>query len=664
MVGSMKRFLRWLLFGVVLIVAAGGGTIAWLGRDTAPTHASLRSADLVPIIPVRDFFANTGAEWEHRVSPMGTFVARRAVRLTKEVVIISDTSLKQEFAVLEDVNYYFWSPVIEELHVGIDGRLWRIDPTNADRARWLDVTPRGFQSWYILNQPKTSEDPWIVSSSDRNPAFADLFKTRLDGGGKELFLENGGQTLGWALGHDHTPVMRFDRSEKDKTKVMVLDDPQTDAWRELFTVDAFETFWVHELTKDGKFAFANSSRGRDKVAVVKVDLQSGAEEVLAANERTDVFRIVNLSAHDDQLDLALPHAKGSRPIPLSQNGEALLRVLDQFGDEVMIDGIVNSGGSPHLMAFLSPEAKNYQNILIDLEAEQTFDLGDYVFRRDHLDKIAPTEEVFFTARDGLEIPALLVRPLGVDGPAPMVVEVHGGPSSHVEWEYNNFRQFLVNRGYVVLSVNFRGSTGYGRAFQAAAFGEFGRAMQTDLYDAVAWAVENGIADPDAVAINGSSYGGYASAMAATDPDGPFSAAIIEHAVLDVEYQMRNNPFAWGLNTYHLERYFGSLEIPADVQDMRTYSPSNRIEGLQIPVMVVAGKRDGIVGFEQSEEFLRRAREAGMEPEEMIFEDEGHGIDRWQNTVRHARRVEDFLAEHLGGRSGGFDYIEIAVEVLD
>ncbi|WP_171130287.1 MULTISPECIES: S9 family peptidase [unclassified Ruegeria] len=660
----MKRFFKWLLALVVLLGTVGGGTIAWLSRDTAPTHASLKSADLPPIIPIRDFFANTGAEWEHRVSIIGTYVARRAVRLTKEVVILSDAALKNEFAVIENVDYYFWSNVVEELHVSIDDRLWRVNPSNADRENWMDVTPRGFQSWFIVNQPETSEDPWIVSSRDRNPAFADLYKTRLDGGGKELFIENEGQTLGWAIGQDHKPVMRFDRAEKNKTKVLVFDDPATEVWRELFTLDAFETFWVHEVTVDRLFAFANSSRGRDKSAVVKVDLQTGAEEVLAADERTDIFRVVNLSNHDGQLDLALPHRKGMPPIPLSEQGKTLRRILDLFGNEVMIDGIVNSGGSPHLLAFLSPEAKNYQNILIDLEAEQTSDLGDYIFRRDHLDKIAPTEEVFIPARDGLEIPALLVRPLGVDDPVPMVLEVHGGPASHVEWEYNNFRQFLVNRGYAVLSVNFRGSTGYGRAFQSAAFGQFGRAMQTDLYDAVAWAVENGIADPEAVAINGSSYGGYASAMAATDPDGPFAAAIIEHAVLDVEYQMRNNPFAWGLNTSYLERYFGSLNNPDDVEDMRAFSPSNRIDGLQIPVMIVAGKRDRIVGFEQSEEFLRKAREAGLEPEELIFEDEGHGIDRWQNSIRHARRVEEFLTEHLGGRSGGFDYIEIAVEVLD
>lgn len=660
----MKLFFKWFLALLLLAGVFAFGIIGWLSRDTAPTHASLQSADLPPVIPVRDFFANTGAEWEHRVSIKGTYVARRAVRRTKEVVILSDATLKNEFVVFENVDYYFWSNVMEELHVGIDGRLWRVDPKNADEENWQDVTPRGLQRWYIANEPETPEDPWVVSSKDRNPAFSDLYKTRLDGGGKELLIENEGQTLGWALGQDHTPVLRFDRADNDKAKVLVRDDPATDDWRELFTVEAFETFWVHEVTEDRRFVFANSSRGRDKSAVVRVDLRTGEEEVLAEDARTDIFRVLNLSYHDDQLDLALPHAKGAPPIPLSEKGEALLRVLGAYGSEVMIDGIMNSGGSPHLMAFLSPEAKSYQNILVNLETEQSTNLGDYVFRRDHLDKIAPTEEVFIPARDGLEIPALLVRPLGVDGPAPMVLEVHGGPAGHVKWEYNNFRQFLVNRGYAVLSVNFRGSTGYGRAFQSAAFGQFGRAMQTDLYDAVAWAIENGIADPGAIAINGGSYGGYAAAMAATDPEGPFAAAIIEHAVLDVEYQMRNNPFAWGLSKYRLERYFGSLDNPDDVEDMRKFSPSNRIDGLKIPIMVVAGKRDQIVGFEQSEEFLRRAREAGQEPEAMIFENEGHGIDHWQNNIRHARRVEEFLAEHLGGRSGGFDYIEIAIEVLD
>jgi len=135
----------------------------------------------------------------------------------------------------------------------------------------------------------------------------------------------------------------------------------------------------------------------------------------------------------------------------------------------------------------------------------------------------------------------LLRPKGVDGAAPMVLEVHGGPARQVKWEYHHFRQFLVNRGYAVLAVNFRGSSGLGKIYQAAGYGEYGRKMQDDLVDATLWAIDQGIADPKAIAINGSSYGGYASAMGLVrDPD-LFKAGIIEHAMLDVAYQSQYPP---------------------------------------------------------------------------------------------------------------------------
>ena len=147
----------------------------------------------------------------------------------------------------------------------------------------------------------------------------------------------------------------------------------------------------------------------------------------------------------------------------------------------------------------------------------------------------PTETVQITARDGMKLNALLLRPKGVDGAAPMVLEVHGGPARQVKWEYHHFRQFLVNRGYAVLAINFRGSSGLGKIYQAAGYGEYGRKMQDDLVDATLWAIDQGIADPKAIAINGRSYGGYASAMGLVrDPD-LFKAGIIEHAMLDVAY---------------------------------------------------------------------------------------------------------------------------------
>ena len=303
-------------------------------------------------------------------------------------------------------------------------------------------------------------------------------------------------------------------------------------------------------------------------------------------------------------------------------------------------------------------------IYFDLTASTTTKLGDFYFQQKHGDRLVTTDAVHITARDGRQLNALVLRPKGVDGPVPMVVEVHGGPAHHVEWEYNHFRQFLVNRGYAVLTLNFRGADGLGKAYQAAEFGEYGRKMQDDLVDATNWAVDQGIADPNALAIMGSSYAGYAAAMALVRDPALFEAAIIEHTMLDVAYQSQYPPHSWGLHLALWQRYFGNAENSDDLKQMQQRSPMAKIDSLQAATLMVAGKRDGVIGFEQTENFIKQAKAASKNIDSLIFENEGHGIDKWQSRIRRARRVEDFLAMHLGGRSGNFDWIEPVAAYLD
>ena len=658
------RLLRYVI-GIILILAAGaGGTLLWLTRDTAPTHPTLAEADLPDIIPVRHFWANTGGEWSYAASLDGTYLSYRAVRGATEVLIVQNRDTGEDVLVLEDVDFSFWSDVAPLILVSIDGRLWQIDPGLPTRDFWRDVTPRGFGGWSIDSAVKAQEDRWIVSSRDRNPAFADIYTTRQDGGGRELLILNEGRTLSWHFDTENHPHLRFDRLDNDQVEVLALDDPESDEWRQVTVIDPDEAFWIIESTPDREHVIAISSRGRDKSAIVRMAVADGAEEVIASDPVTDLYEVYNLDPFDGLVDLVATDAPGGGLTALSPRGEILKSAIEGLGQRMDIDGLTTSGDGRFVTMTLSPEAKSYIYMLFDLESGETTQLGTFNFLERHGDKLSSTEEVTIPARDGLDIPALLLRPQGTDGPVPMVVEVHGGPADHVTWGYGHGRQFLVNRGYAVLSVNFRGSTGYGRAFQRAGYGEYGRAMQTDLYDAAQWAIDQGIADPDAIAVQGGSYGGYASAMAATDPESPFSAAIIQHAVLDMEYQMRNNPFAWGLNDYSMERYFGRLDNEDDLQAMRTYSPINRVEDLSMPVLLIAGKRDSIVGFEQTEEFLARVEELGKDTDALIFEDEGHGVAGWQNSIRLSRKGEDFLAEHLGGRSGGWDIIEGVMPLLE
>ena len=656
----MRWFLK-ILVALGGIAALGVGGLAWLQRDQAATHPSLVGADLPAMIPVRDFWADTAAEWGYKASADGAYIAHRSVRMTQDVLVLKATD-GDELGNWPDVWGYFWSDFAPLLYViSEESRMWEVDPSNPTRENWRDVTPRGFANWYVNHRVPNADASWVVSSADRNPAYQDIYTTRQDGGGKSLFLENEGQTLAWILDHQQIPIIRMDRDGSDDTEVFVADG---DDWRSLFTVDAFEQFWIYATTSDNRYAFASSSRGRDKAAIVRVDLETGEEEILVSDPDVDLTWALDLNPWDDTLDLVISHAAGAPRTPLSAKGQALDRLIGQLGEKVDHDGIFSAGDGRFVTVTASPEAKSYSYVLFDLETKTTKKLGEFSFRKRHLAKLAETQEVVVRARDGLPLPSLLMLPPGTAGPVPMIVQVHGGPASHMQWEYHHFHQFLVNRGYGVLAVNFRGSTGYGRKFQAAGFGEFGRAMQTDIYDAANWAVEQGFADPDAMAVLGGSYGGYASAMAATDPESPFSAAIIERAVLDFPYQMKNNPFAWRLNEVYMERYFGSADDAEDLVTMAQYSPITRAQNLSMPVLLIAGKRDRIVGFEQTEEFLDKLPEGKFEIDSLIFEDEGHGVDRWQNKIRRARQIEDFLAGQLGGRSGGWDYIEIAAEYLD
>ncbi len=463
------------------------------------------------------------------------------------------------------------------------------------------------------------------------------------------------------MGPDLTARMRIDKGAPGEIVYRVAEGA---GWRDLLTVSVNETFALYELASDMSHVLAISSRGRDRAALVQVDLSDGSETVLVEEPDEDIFDIVDFTRHDGQIDAVLTHVGDSGIIPLTPRGETVAQIVADMPGRVEVEALNWSGDGRFVAASLSPDAKGYETYVLDLDTGTADHLGTHSFRDRYGDDLADTQEVTIPARDGMALHALLVRPKGVSGPVPTVIEVHGGPAQHLIWQYHRFRQFLANRGYAVLAVNFRGSTGFGKAYQAAGFGQAGRAMQDDLVDAANWAVAQGIADPDALAINGGSYGGYAAAMAMVRDPGLFAAAIVEHAVLDLPYQMRNNPNAWNLTPEYMVRYFGDPDDAEDLEAMRDRSPITHVDRLEAPVLMVAGKRDRIVGFEQTEAFVRAAEDAGKQVETLIFEDEGHGLDRWQSNIRYARRVEDFLATHLGGRSGGWDWIEIAAETLD
>lgn len=214
------------------------------------------------------------------------------------------------------------------------------------------------------------------------------------------------------------------------------------------------------------------------------------------------------------------------------------------------------------------------------------------------------------------------------------------------------------------ATNYRVSTGQGRAFQEAGFRTYGRAMQDDLVDAARWAVAQGIADAESIAVMGTSHGEYMAAMAVLhDPD-VFKAAIVEFPMLDLAYSHAFFPHSWGLSLFEMTRYFGKPDIADDHAEMVSHSPATYVDGLTRPIWLHAGRWNRNTGFEQAEDFVRKAGDKAGLIDFHIFDEAGHGVGRWQDRVTRARRIEAFLHIHLGGRKEGFSIAPLAADWIE
>jgi dipeptidyl aminopeptidase/acylaminoacyl peptidase len=264
--------------------------------------------------------------------------------------------------------------------------------------------------------------------------------------------------------------------------------------------------------------------------------------------------------------------------------------------------------------------------------------------------MAPVQPIEFTARDGLRIHGYLTIPVGSTGTnLPMVVTVHDGPWDRVYWSFDRQTQFLANRGYAVLSVNFRGSRGYGKGFMQAGIGEFAGAMHHDILDAVSWAIEEGIADSDRVAIYGWGYGGYEALVAVSRTPNVFAAAIDAAGTTDWEETLRSLPPYMQKRRLMLQAYVGDPSTREGREALREASPIHQLDRIVRPLLVVQGGNDpwGLQG--EAESMVARLREHDAPVEYLLLKNEGRSIQNWENMLRFYRALESFLAKHLGGR---------------
>jgi dipeptidyl aminopeptidase/acylaminoacyl peptidase len=273
--------------------------------------------------------------------------------------------------------------------------------------------------------------------------------------------------------------------------------------------------------------------------------------------------------------------------------------------------------------------------------------------------LSPSVPFEFTASDGRAIAGYLIRPRGAQRQVPLVVDIHGGPWVRDIWQpaTYNARQLLANRGYAVMQVNYRGSSGYGREHLWAAERETNGRLQQDIAEAVQWAVDQGIADPESLAVMGGSFGGFSVLAQLAQKPHNYRCGVNVVGVANWPRTMESWPAFWR-NRHYFTRTYGDVDNPVDRAEMLRNSPVTYLDQISAPLLVIHGANDIRVLRQDSDDVVAALRQRGHPVDYLLFDNEGHSISKWRNRLAMWRGIEDFFASCLGGRSAGFDYYQL------
>ena len=482
----------------------------------------------------------------------------------------------------------------------------------------------------------------LIGWNLRDRTVFDAYRIDLDRGVAELDTQNPGDVLAWF--DDNAFVVRAAVAQNaDGSSRIIVRDDAASPWRtlaEFSFIDGPPN--VVAFSPDDTQIYVISAAGSNTKRLLAYDLAARHRADLAADTANDVTSaFVDRSTREpigatilrDRLEWLSFTATFEADLAAMRRAHA--------GDVEIVDA--NADGNLLVIRYVVDDGPAAFAIYDRERRESTFLFYDQPALRDV--PLAPMQPIAFSARDGLSINGYLTLPIGIEGRRlPTVLYVHGGPWYRDRWGYEPVVQWLANRGYAVLQVNFRGSTGYGRAFLNAGNRQWAGAMRTDLLDARDWAIASGYADPDRFAILGGSYGGYAVLAALTFTPRAFTCGVDIVGPSDLNTFLDSIPAYWmPMRSLLRERVGDNPEFLA------SQSPLSRAADICVPLLIAQGANDPRVPQRESDQIVAAMRTNGTPVTYVVFENEGHGFANAANSIRFFAAVESFLGKTLGGR---------------
>ncbi|PSV41830.1 S9 family peptidase [Photobacterium sp. GB-36] len=391
-----------------------------------------------------------------------------------------------------------------------------------------------------------------------------------------------------------------------------------------------------------------ANNNSDKIQLIELDLATNDINTLYSNDTVDVDKYYYDNNHAPALAASYPNYQ--EIITFNPNYKKLASTFYQKGK----NGIFIFSTDNKNEKFTVKQYNEYgYNIYLYDTTNNKKELLSQSKSNNYTQFLASQKPIQFTSRDGLTLNGYITLPKGIKANnLPTVLLVHGGPHARDYWGFSYEAQLLANRGYAVIQVNFRGSTGYGYAFTSSGYGEFSKAMHNDLIDGVNWAVKQGITDPNNVAIMGASYGGYATLVGMTLTPDKFSCGVDIFGISDLELMVKNFPEPWKRYEDIWVNYIGDFNDPEMKQQRAQQSPINFVNNMNAPLLVIQGDSDAVVIPEQSRRFVEAAKKAGKNVQYWEMNNVGHHYGTPRQARKLARKVDNFLSQCIGGRSAG------------
>ncbi|WP_337191169.1 S9 family peptidase [Pelagerythrobacter marinus] len=658
----MRSLSNMLAAGAALTALAMTLPTTATAQETETTSGMTNPAHAAPLIPREDLFGNPTRS-AGRLSPDGRWLSWLAPKdgvMNVWLAPVDDPAAARAMtsATERPIRSYFWAPdsrsllYIQDKGGDENFLLYGIDIASGKETT---LTPFEDTRVQIVGTSENIRDRILVGLNNRDPRYHDVHMLDLNTGQLTLVLQN--DAYAGFLADDNLDLRMALRPNAagGMDFFPIVDGEIADEPAESTGLEDSLTTQPAGFTTDGKTMYWIDSRGRNTAALIAQDVATGEKTVIAQNDKADIGGALTDPRTGEIEAYSFTYLTTEWTAIDPEIGSALDWLDQRLEGEFGIQSRTEDDSK--WVVWNDPLTAPVRTFIYDREAGT---LEEFYVSRPELEgaPLQPMHPLELTARDGLTLPSYLTLPPGSDAdgdgvpeaPVPMVLLVHGGPWARDGYGYDSQHQWLANRGYAVLSVNFRGSTGFGKEFISAGDLEWGRKMHDDLIDAVDWAIESGVTAPDKVAIMGGSYGGYATLAGLTFTPEKFACGVDIVGPSNLETLLETIPPYWAPLVEQFHQRMGDPDTPEGLALLKERSPLHSADRITKPLLIGQGANDPRVKQAESDQIVAAMQEHGIPVTYVLFPDEGHGFARPANNIAFTAISENFLATCLGGRA--------------